>query len=230
MSGVRKAVRENGARGTSGDAARGSDQAARGSAGGSAGAGATARITEAERLAEPPSGPAGAAPVEPDGRPGVEPNAGELGGEAAREAAGAGTAPEPVTMSPAELVGLLELAKGLLVRAVGAAVKAPAELVEELAPIPPVTRTLLDRFAVDAVRYLPALNANAPLIGAVAFGALAALDIYGATKRLRAAGAEAQREQRARSAPRPVNYNPATPDAPERFPEGPSVPFEGRRG
>lgn len=229
---MRKAVRKDGARGTSGNAAWSADQAARGRAGDSTGAGATARITEAERQAAPPGGPAAesAAPVEPDGRPGVEPTAGELGGEAARAAAGADFAPEPASMSPAELVGLLELAKGLLVRAVGAAVKAPAELVEELAPIPPVTKSLLDRFAVDAVRYLPALNANAPLVGAVAFGALAALDIYGATKRLRAAGAESQREERARRAPRPVNHNPAAPDAPERFPEGPSAPFEGRRG
>lgn len=223
MSRVRKATSKGRGAGAPGDGSRPSAGSGEQSSGGE-----TRTISAAEFAASvTTSAAASGQAFEPLGRTPVDdaPPA-DLGGQAAESAAGGfDQAPAPpATMDPAELVGLVELAKGLLVRAVGASVKAPTELIEQLAPIPPMTRQLLDRFAVDAVKYLPALNANAPLVGALAFAGLVALDLYGATKRLKAAGAAANRPTT--RGPSPDNFNAARPEAPPTFEAGPSAPFE----
>lgn len=120
----------------------------------------------------------------------------DLGGAAQASAFGADQAAAPdQRMTGQQLVELVAMSKGLLVRLAARSLKVPAEVVEQLAPIQPGTKALLSGFADQAASYLPALNANAPLIGALAFAGVLAADLMGAWNGLKAASPKAQAQR-----------------------------------
>ena len=171
---MRKNAREERTTLPSADQARGSTAAE--------GIGSPGRITEAERNAQPDnSAPAPSATEgELGGRPGVA--------FEAEAAAGLGdvAGEQEQRLTGAQLLDLCDMSKGLLVRLLGNSWKLDAVLVEKLAPINPATRSLLSNFADQAAQYLPAANANAPLIGALAFAGLLAGDLFSTWSKLKA--------------------------------------------
>lgn len=125
-------------------------------------------------------------------------------GEPAPELGGAAPTPDfvPPALTPEQLLALVETGKGLLVTLAGKAWKIPDDRVAELAKLDPSTRATLAIFAPDAVRYLPALSSNAPILGAVCFAGFLALDLYQTSLRLRAERAELAAPAGSPAAPR----------------------------
>lgn len=62
-----------------------------------------------------------------------------------------------------------------------------ARLVATAGELPASTRATLRTFAPQVARYLPALNANAPLVGALCFAGILAADLFGTWSKLKAA-------------------------------------------
>lgn len=148
-------------------------------------AGELGTVSEAELREELPSELVGSGEASPDSRSPLtgehEPTPNEL--HQAASSASSELAAEPIaTTDPDQIVGLVELVKGFAAEVYGSKVGASREAVLAASKIPEGTRRMLRQFAPSMAHYLPALNANAPLVGAVAFVGLVALDFM-ATRR-----------------------------------------------
>lgn len=108
------------------------------------------------------------------------------------EQAAADAAAEPApSMGPDELVGLAEMGKGMLVHLLATTWKVDLAQHPGLDAIAPETKAILRTFAPQLLSYMPALNANAPLVGAACFVGILGMDLLRATSTLKSARAAA---------------------------------------